>query len=79
MARKLTFGLALLALTLVVTGSSFANGIPTVVVFGPATTGTITVSTVRRQFREFPVRLTRELRQECFISAERQVALRPAI
>jgi hypothetical protein len=56
MARKLTFGLALLVLALVVTSVSFANNIPTVIVFGPGTSsssptvavtpGTVAISAV---------------------------------
>ncbi len=44
MARKLSITLSLLALALALTTASFANGIPTDVIFGTSTGGSVTVS-----------------------------------
>lgn len=43
MARKLIFTVTLLVLATVLTAASFANNVPTLIVFGPNTTGTVTV------------------------------------
>ncbi len=50
MARKLSIMLSLLALALVLTGASFANIVPTDVVFGTSTQGWITVTPTSTTF-----------------------------
>jgi|SRR5271157_3533567 len=50
MARKLIFTVSLLVLATVLTAASFANVIPTLIVFGPNTTGVVTVGPNRATF-----------------------------
>lgn len=50
MARKLTFAFALLVLTALFAGASFATVIPTQITFGPNTTGSVAISNTNANF-----------------------------
>jgi len=50
MARKLIFGISLIALVTVLTGASFANMVPMQITFGPSTSGSVNIGTTSATF-----------------------------
>jgi hypothetical protein len=52
MARKLIFGISLIALVTVLTGASFANLVATQITFGPNTTGSVNIGTTSASFTQ---------------------------